>query len=65
MNTPLRAVLTPCIGICTLAPNGHCEGCYRTGDEIARWLSMSDDERLRLMDHVLPAREAAIAAAGG
>lgn len=65
MNTPLRAVLTPCIGICTLAPNGHCEGCFRTGDEIARWLSMSDDERLRLMDHVLPAREAAIAAAGG
>lgn len=65
MNTPLRAVLTPCIGICTLAPNGHCEGCYRTGDEIARWLSMSDDERLRLMDHVLPAREAAVAATGG
>jgi predicted Fe-S protein YdhL (DUF1289 family) len=65
MNTPFRAVLTPCIGICTLAPNGHCEGCFRTGDEIARWLSMSDDERLRLMDHVLPAREAAAAAVGG
>jgi predicted Fe-S protein YdhL (DUF1289 family) len=65
MNTPSRAVLTPCIGICTLAPNGHCEGCFRTGDEIARWLSMGDDERLRLMDHVLPGREAAAAAVDG
>ncbi len=65
MNTPFRAVLSPCIGICTLAPNGHCEGCFRTGDEIARWLSMSDDERLRLMDHVLPAREAAASAVDG
>jgi predicted Fe-S protein YdhL (DUF1289 family) len=65
MNTSFRAVLTPCIGVCTLGPNGCCDGCFRTGDEIAGWLTMSDDERLRLMDQVLPAREAAAAAAGG
>lgn len=62
MSTP---ILTPCIGICSLDATGFCEGCFRTGDEIARWSTMSDDERLRLMDHVLPAREAALAAAGG
>jgi uncharacterized protein len=65
MNSPFRAVLTPCIGVCTLAPDGCCDGCFRSGDEIARWLSMSDDERLRLMEDVLPAREAALAASGG
>jgi predicted Fe-S protein YdhL (DUF1289 family) len=65
MTSSSRAILTPCIGICTLDPAGFCDGCFRTGDEIARWSTMSDDERLRLMDHVLPAREAALAAAGG
>lgn len=65
MNTPFRPVLTPCIGVCKLAANGCCDGCFRTGDEIARWSTMSDDERLRFMDQILPAREAAVAAAGG
>lgn len=52
------ALLTPCIGVCTLAPDGHCDGCFRTGDEIAAWASLPDDERQRFMDVVLPEREA-------
>jgi uncharacterized protein len=63
MTSSSRAVLTPCIGVCTLDPAGFCDGCLRTGDEIARWLSMSDAERLHLMDCVLPVREARIAGA--
>ena len=54
----IHALLTPCIGVCTLAPDGRCDGCFRTGDEIAAWASLSDDERRRFMDVVLPAREA-------
>ena len=53
-----RAVLSPCTGVCTLGHEGYCLGCLRTGDEIARWLQMSDDERLRLVEHVLPQRDA-------
>lgn len=53
-----KAVLSPCIGICTLDAEGLCEGCHRTAGEIARWSQMSDDERLRLMTQVLPEREA-------
>ena len=53
-----RAVLSPCVGICALDPEGFCEGCHRTAGEIARWSQMSDDERLRLMTMVLPEREA-------
>ncbi|RDD79905.1 DUF1289 domain-containing protein [Dyella tabacisoli] len=48
--------LTPCIGICRLDPRGYCIGCQRSGDEIARWRSMSDAERLHYMRDVLPAR---------
>lgn len=53
-----RAVLSPCIGVCALDPQGYCEGCHRSAGEIARWPQMSDDERLRLMIHALPEREA-------
>jgi predicted Fe-S protein YdhL (DUF1289 family) len=58
MTTLYRAVLSPCIGICDLGSDGLCLGCRRTSAEIARWISMSDDERLRLMEDVLPLREA-------
>lgn len=53
-----RAVLSPCIGICRLDEIGLCVGCRRTTSEIARWGQMNDDERLRLMESVLPMREA-------
>lgn len=57
-SQPQRAVLTPCTGVCSLDLQGFCEGCQRTGTEIAGWLQMSDEERLRMMEEVLPAREA-------
>ncbi len=53
-----RAILSPCIGVCALDARGLCEGCQRTGAEIARWSQMSDSERRFLMDVVLPQREA-------
>jgi hypothetical protein len=53
------APLTPCIGVCRLDPRGFCEGCLRTGEEIARWRGLSDAERLRYMRDVLPARRKA------
>ncbi|KQZ55614.1 hypothetical protein ASD53_15205 [Lysobacter sp. Root559] len=56
MNFQFRAVLSPCIGVCSLDEQGLCEGCHRTSAEIARWSQMNDDERLRLMEHVLPER---------
>ncbi|WP_114239446.1 DUF1289 domain-containing protein [Dyella sp. C9] len=55
--TVYASPLTPCIGVCRLDEHGYCEGCQRTGDEIARWRDMSDEERLRLMREVLPMRK--------
>ena len=53
---PFRAVLSPCVGVCSLDDDGLCRGCRRTTAEIARWSQMGDDERLRLMECVLPQR---------
>jgi predicted Fe-S protein YdhL (DUF1289 family) len=39
-------MMSPCIKICTLDPKrSFCTGCGRTLDEIARWSTMSDEER--------------------
>lgn len=58
-HSTFRAVLSPCVGVCSLDASGLCEGCLRTTDEITRWIHMRDDERLHVMETVLPAREAA------
>lgn len=58
MSSLYRVVLSPCVGVCMLDDDGLCRGCRRTADEIAAWPQMSDDERLRLMDCVLPSRSA-------
>ena len=58
MNPSFRAILSPCVGICSLADDGLCDGCHRTAAEISRWLHMNDDQRLHLIETVLPRREA-------
>jgi predicted Fe-S protein YdhL (DUF1289 family) len=58
MSSKLRdPIPSPCIGICRLDRDGYCEGCRRSGDEIARWVAMGALERQRLLVEVLPQRE--------
>lgn len=52
----VRRASSPCIGVCTLGSDGLCEGCLRTGAEIAAWAGMAEEERRRIMDSVLPSR---------
>jgi len=56
---PFAAIPSPCTGVCRLDAAGRCLGCLRTGAEIAGWLSMSPEERRRLIDVVLPERRKA------
>jgi predicted Fe-S protein YdhL (DUF1289 family) len=46
------------VGVCALDEQGLCEGCHRSASEISRWPQMNDDQRLHLMEQVLPLREA-------
>jgi uncharacterized protein len=49
-------IASPCNKVCTIDPrSGLCRGCGRTLDEIARWGSLGDGERQRIMSE-LPAR---------
>ena len=66
MSTPAskqseRSRHSPCVGVCQLdTATGWCLGCGRTGNEIGRWLGMSETERLALWDE-LPRRLDALA----
>jgi predicted Fe-S protein YdhL (DUF1289 family) len=43
-------IQSPCNKVCTIdAASGLCAGCGRTLDEIARWSTLSDGERARIM----------------
>ncbi len=50
---------SPCINVCTLdADNGHCQGCFRTIDEISVWSRASNEEKLNILSAALRRREA-------
>lgn len=54
-------IRTPCIKLCKLDDDGRfCVGCWRSGDEIMRWRELSDAERSRYIDVILPARAAMV-----
>jgi len=37
---------SPCIGVCLLNKEHHyCEGCFRSQDEIAQWITLSDIQK--------------------
>jgi predicted Fe-S protein YdhL (DUF1289 family) len=46
---PLERPPSPCINVCSLDAQGLCVGCLRSGEEIARWMSMSAAEQWRLL----------------
>lgn len=47
-----RRVRSPCVSVCALDENDVCIGCHRTGDEILRWTTMTDEERLQVLEKV-------------
>jgi predicted Fe-S protein YdhL (DUF1289 family) len=52
---------SPCVKVCQMDPRrGLCLGCARTLDEIARWGSLTDEERDRIMAE-LPSRRSDVA----
>lgn len=47
---------SPCILVCSIdEKTGYCFGCARTRDEIAGWITMTDEGRRAVME-VLPKR---------
>ncbi len=50
------SIQSPCVNICVLhSREGICVGCYRSAEEIARWLGYTPEERQAIMQK-LPGR---------
>jgi predicted Fe-S protein YdhL (DUF1289 family) len=60
MDTPPRAIATPCIKVCVIdGESSLCLGCYRSLPEVAGWQKLSDAERAAIMAE-LPTRRSRI-----
>jgi uncharacterized protein len=45
-------MITPCVGKCQMDQHDVCIGCGRSLQEIARWTSMTDQERQLIVDRL-------------
>jgi predicted Fe-S protein YdhL (DUF1289 family) len=49
----MSEIESPCIGVCSQNPEtGQCYGCQRTLKEIADWPTMSDQDKLKLIEEL-------------
>ena len=56
MTQPVRS---PCVNICALDEQDICIGCYRSGEEITRWGSYSEQEKQQVMRRVTEREQSA------
>ena len=42
-------VPSPCIGVCQSDEKGHCLGCFRTREERQQWISLSSDDKQKVI----------------
>lgn len=61
----MSSVKSPCVSICALDHNDLCIGCYRTGQEISQWGSLSDAEKQVIMAKVAQREQASFNVSGG
>lgn len=52
MSENKGTMVSPCVGVCALDEDDVCVGCYRTGQEITLWGSMTDEQRKDVMEKV-------------
>ncbi|MFZ0390795.1 MAG: DUF1289 domain-containing protein [Calditrichia bacterium] len=53
-------VKSPCVGICAIAQNELCAGCFRTLEEIAQWNTLPDAAKRKILKEILHRREKAL-----
>lgn len=53
----MSEVRSPCVDVCSLAPDGVCLGCFRHIDEIARWAAADDSEKRQILARAAARRD--------
>ena len=42
-------VPSPCVGVCQSDEKGFCKGCFRTRDERQQWISLTSDDKQKVI----------------
>lgn len=42
-------VPSPCVGVCQSDEKGYCKGCMRTRDERQQWISLTSDDKQKVI----------------
>ena len=42
-------VPSPCIGVCQSDVKGFCKGCFRTRDERQQWITLTSDDKQKVI----------------
>ena len=59
MNEPM-GINSPCINVCVINPEtGFCQGCYRTVDEISKWMALPAADRVTIIRELDRRRQSA------
>ena len=58
-ESTVQSVASPCVSICALNDEDVCVGCYRSGEEISSWGSLSEQEKQEVMLRVQEREKAA------
>lgn len=53
-----KPIKSPCVNVCYLDDKDICQGCYRSGEEITKWMRLDNEGRREVMKKVAE-REAA------
>ena len=60
MDDKLR-LMSPCIGVCIIDNETHyCKGCFRTLEEISKWINYTDEERINILAKTKEREEASV-----
>jgi len=43
---------TPCVAVCSTTFDDVCRGCGRTVDEVAQWVSMTNQEKSKVWERI-------------
>lgn len=50
-------VPSPCVGVCQSDDKGYCKGCYRSRDERQQWISLTSDDKQKVIKRCIQRRK--------
>lgn len=47
-----KPIKSPCVNVCYLDDKDICQGCYRSSEEITKWVRLDNEGRRKILQKV-------------